>query len=150
MTEHALRPAARILLFDPEGRLLLFRFDAGDRPPFWVTPGGAVEPGESFATAARRELREETGIDCACGEEVHTRTVEFVTLENVPVLAEERYFLVRTGHCEIDSTAHTELERRVMREWRWFTRDEIATWPEPIFPEQLADLLDSLETEDAR
>jgi len=150
MSERALRPAARILLFDPDGRLLLFRFDAGDRPPFWATPGGAVDPGESFAAAARRELREETGIDCECGEEVHARTVEFVTLEDVAVLAEERYFIVRVGHCAIDPAAHTELERRVMREWRWFTRDEIATWPEAIFPEELATLLDSLEMHDAR
>jgi 8-oxo-dGTP diphosphatase len=150
VSQRPLRPAARILLFDPEGRLLLFRFDADDRPPFWVTPGGAVEPGESFAAAARRELREETGIDCECGAEVHARTVEFVTLENVAVIAEERYFIVRPGHCDVDPAAHTELERRVMREWRWFTRDEIATWPEAIFPEQLAELLDSLEMQDVR
>jgi 8-oxo-dGTP pyrophosphatase MutT (NUDIX family) len=150
LNTRTLRPAARILLIDPQGRLLLFRFDPGDRPPFWVTPGGAVDPGESYAAAARRELREETGIDCDCGEEVHARTVEFVTLENVPVLAEERYFLVRAEACEIDPVGHTELERRVMREWRWFARNEIASWPEPIFPEQLAALLDSLEVQDAR
>ena len=48
------RPAARILLMDPAGRVLLFRFDAADRPPFWATPGGAVDPGESYEEAARR------------------------------------------------------------------------------------------------
>jgi 8-oxo-dGTP pyrophosphatase MutT (NUDIX family) len=141
---HALRPAARILLFDPAGRLLLFRFDAGDRPPFWATPGGAVDPGESFAAAARRELREETGIDRDCGAEVHARTVEFVTLEDVPVIAEERYFVVHTDQRAIDPAAHTELERRVMREWRWFARAEIPAWPEAIFPEELAALLDAV------
>jgi hypothetical protein len=29
-----------------------------------------------------------------------------------------------------------------MTDHRWFTRDEIASWPEPIFPPELLDLLD--------
>lgn len=144
MTALAERPAARILLLDEAGRLLLFRFDAGDRPAFWATPGGAIDPGESFADAARRELREETGLDLDCGAEVHRRVVEFVTLEDVPVVADERYFLVRAGACTIDPANHTELERRVMREWRWFEPREIAKWPEAIFPEELDLLLEDL------
>lgn len=138
------RPAARILLLDNAGRVLLFRFDAGDRPAFWATPGGAVDPGESFAEAARRELREETGLDRDCGEPVHRRVVEFVTLEDVAVVADERYFLVRAGDCVIDTANHTELERRVMQAHRWFEPAEIATWPETIFPEDLALMVETL------
>ena len=33
------------------------------RSPRWDIPKGEVEPGESFAAAARRELFEETGLD---------------------------------------------------------------------------------------
>src|SRR6478735_6313629 len=57
------RPAARILLVDGEDRVLLMRFTPDDRPPLWCTPGGAVDPGESYAQAARRELWEEVGVD---------------------------------------------------------------------------------------
>ena len=142
----AQRPAARILLLDTEDRVLLFRFTASDRPAFWATPGGAVDPGESYEAAARRELREETGLDLECGAEVHARTVEFTTLEDVRVIADERYFLVRTQAFEIDTSAHTELERRVMQAHRWFDRAELADWPEIIFPEDLADILATLET----
>lgn len=138
------RPAARILLLDARDRVLLFRFDAGDRPAFWGTPGGATDPGESYAEAARRELREETGLDLDCGAEVHRRVVEFVTLEDVAVIADERYFLIRTDDCAIDTSRHTELERRVMQEHRWFARDEIAGWPEVIFPEDLTEMLEKL------
>ena len=67
MSERKPRPASRILLTDPAGRVLLFRFTPDDRPPFWCTPGGALDPGESYEQAARRELREETGLDLDCG-----------------------------------------------------------------------------------
>ena len=149
MTLRAKRPAARILLVDGEGRVLLFRFDPGDRPPFWCTPGGAVDPGESYAEAARRELREETGLELECGPDVAQRHVEFVTIEGVPVTADERYFRVRTDSSEIDTAGHTPLEQRVMQSWRWFSRDEIAAHPEMIFPEDLLALLAATETEDA-
>lgn len=35
------RPAARILLVDGAGRVLLMRFTPGDRPPLWCKIGRA-------------------------------------------------------------------------------------------------------------
>jgi ADP-ribose pyrophosphatase YjhB (NUDIX family) len=43
------------------GKLLLAR--RANPPQLWTLPGGRVEPGESAADAARRELGEETGVD---------------------------------------------------------------------------------------
>lgn len=46
-----------------DGRVLLAR---RARPPFtsiWSFPGGLVEIGETLAAAAKREVREETGLD---------------------------------------------------------------------------------------
>lgn len=150
VTVRARRPAARILLVDGAGCVLLFRFVPHDRPPFWVTPGGAVDPGESYAEAARRELREETGIDMDCGPEIAQRHVDFITIEGVPVTADERYFRVETDIAEIDTGGHTPLERRVMQNWRWFTRDEIAAHDEPIFPTDLLLILAATETDHGR
>lgn len=144
------RPAARILLVDGRGRALLFRFTPDDRPPFWCTPGGALDPGEAYDVAARRELLEETGLDLDCGREIARRLVDFRTIEGVEVTADERYFRVDVDACEVSSHGHTPLERQVMREWRWFARDEIADWPEPIFPEDLRNLLDQTEPANVR
>jgi 8-oxo-dGTP pyrophosphatase MutT (NUDIX family) len=48
------------LIVDANNRLLLMkRSDNG----CWGTPGGAVEPGEGLEIAARREVREETGLE---------------------------------------------------------------------------------------
>ena len=141
MIERKPRPAARILLTDPAGRVLLFRFTPADRPPFWCTPGGALDSGESYADAARRELREETGLDLDCGREVARRQVEFVTIEGVPVSADERYFAVRTTVTDIDCGGHTDLEQQVMREWRWFDLEQLARHDEPYFPDDLGAML---------
>ncbi|WP_374295064.1 NUDIX hydrolase [Sphingomonas sp.] len=139
----ATRPAARILLVDGCNRVLLFRFTPADRPPFWVTPGGAVDPGESYEQAAVRELAEEVGLAADCGPQVARREVEFLTLQGVPVLADERYFRIDIDTCAVDSTGHTALEREVMREWRWFDRTEIDRWAEPIYPVDLVAMLDA-------
>ena len=60
------RRSARLLIIEPAGRVLLFRFVFKKGPlageDYWATPGGGVEEGETFEQAAIRELREETGI----------------------------------------------------------------------------------------
>jgi len=138
--KRAKRPAARLLVTDPAGRMLLFRFTPEDRPPFWVTPGGAVDRGETYEQAARRELLEETGFDLDPGPSILTKHVQFTTLLGIEVDAEERYFAVRVDRAEVNTAGHTELEQRVMQSHRWWTPEELAALDEPFFPEDLIDL----------
>lgn len=135
------RPAARILLVDGDGRVLLFRFTPDDRPPLWCTPGGAVDPGESYAEAARRELWEEAGLDLDCGPEVARRLVDFRTFEGVEVSADERYFRVDIDRWDVAAGQLTAMEQRVLDSWRWFSPDELATLDETYYPADLAALL---------
>ncbi len=136
------RPAARILMVDRVGRVLLMRFTPGDRPPLWCTPGGAVDPGETYEQAAARELWEETGLRLDCGPQVARRQVQFLTFEGVEVDADERYFRIDLDTCEIAAGALTDLELRVLHSWRWFAPEELADWPEAIFPGDLAQMLE--------
>jgi len=138
-----IRRAARIIVVSAARRLLLFRFDVADRPPFWVTAGGECEPGESFEEAARREVFEETGITADPGTQIARTTPQFITVEGESIQADERYFLLRVADETISTAHHTELEQKVMTQHRWFTRDEIADWPEAIFPETLIEILDA-------
>ena len=44
------------------GRILLVRHEKPGREPYWVLPGGRLEPGERIPECAVRELEEETGL----------------------------------------------------------------------------------------
>jgi 8-oxo-dGTP diphosphatase len=45
-----------------EGTLLLVRHHKPDRAPYWVLPGGRLEPEETIPECAEREVAEETGL----------------------------------------------------------------------------------------
>ncbi len=137
-----IRPSARIIVISAAGRVLLFRFDVADRPPFWVTPGGECDAGESFEEAAQRELFEETGITADPGEQIARTTPQFTTVEGERVQADERYFLLRVEDEAISTAHHTALEQKVMTQHRWFELNELATWPEAIFPENLRAIIE--------
>lgn len=138
-----LRRAARLIVLDPQGRALMFRYDVPGRDPFWVTAGGECEPGESFEDAAQRELLEETGIIADPGPQIAQMTPEFITVQGEPVQADERFFLIRVAKAEIDTSRHTETEQALITQHRWFTLDELTDWPEAVFPVELADMIRS-------
>ena len=137
-----IRRAARLLVIDDQERLLLFRFTFAGRRPFWATAGGECDPGESFEDAARRELTEETGLVAEPGPVVAERGNDFVTGHGEPVTADERFFRIRVPAGDIATGGHTDHEREIMRDYRWFTRAELVDWHEPIIPSDVLSLVD--------
>jgi ADP-ribose pyrophosphatase YjhB (NUDIX family) len=60
------RRAARAILIDDQGRLVLIKRRKPGQAPYWTTPGGGVEDTDASAEAAlHRELAEELGAEAS-------------------------------------------------------------------------------------
>ncbi len=100
----------------------------------WDFPKGLVESVEDQLSAAKREVKEETGlteIDFPFGEEYR---------ETVPYAANKvaRYYLAETAQHEIELPVSTALGRPEHHEFRWVGFDEA----EELLPPRLAAVLD--------
>lgn len=137
------RPTSRLLVLDEQNRLLLLKVEDPKLPimNFWITPGGGVDPGESFEQGAHRELWEETGL-CApeLGPCVWMRR-RLVSFGGEPLDFDERFFLVRVPATEISMANVTEWEKIVLTEYRWWTHQDLLTTTDVLAPRKLAHLL---------
>jgi ADP-ribose pyrophosphatase YjhB (NUDIX family) len=109
---------AAALIMDDQNRLLLMkRLDSG----CWGPPGGAVELGEVVETAARREVREETGLELNemslfgvfSGPELFYRYPNGDEVYNVTIIYRARF----SGGDVCLNSEHTD--------WGWFAPEDI-------------------------
>jgi 8-oxo-dGTP pyrophosphatase MutT (NUDIX family) len=126
------RQAARVLLLDRAGRVLLVSHLPGDGRRVWTAPGGGLRPDEAHQDAARRELVEELGLDLEPGPWVWRRRVTFA-FHGVWIDQDERWFLARA---EFDPTT-APLEDHGTDEARWWRLDELAATDEILAPGEL-------------
>lgn len=141
MTVYTPRRAARVLLVDAADRVLLFHGSDPARPGhrYWFTPGGGLDPGESPAQGAARELAEETGLRLApaeLGAPVWSETVEF-PFDGVWYRQEQEFFLVRVPGWEVDTAGFDEIERASVHGHRWWTVGDLAATAERYYPPDL-------------
>src|SRR6266498_3593623 len=138
-----LRPASRVLLIDDQDRVLLFRANVG-AGDVWITPGGALEPGETAEQAALRELHEETGIESAeLSPCVWTRVHRF-EWGGQRYEQQERFFVAKVEAPAITLDGCGAEELAFLSEWRWWTAAEIAQSGAVFAPRTLAKILPAI------
>ena len=107
-----------------DGRLLVIRRSeaAEFHPGLWDTPGGLVEPGESYRDGALRELREETGL---IGSDMRLLgTSAFTNPFRPRQQVRERSYLVE---CSIE--APVMLDPYEHCEYRWIETEDLECLP---------------------
>ena len=127
------RPNVGIVLFNRDGRVWLGRRINAPGPQNWQFPQGGVDTGEELYAAARRELKEETGVVSAdwLGRTPGWITYDFPADYQGAKIArgwrgqKQVWFALRfTGEdSEVDlaADAHVEFDA-----WRWADLDEAA------------------------
>ncbi|KAA8996078.1 NUDIX domain-containing protein [Affinibrenneria salicis] len=146
------RPSARVLIIDPDSRVLLFRFahhgDALNGRSYWATPGGGLEQGESFERAAIRELFEETGIvRQEVGPCVAQQRFSMLLPSGEQVMADEHFFIVTAAGGEITDAHWSEHEKSVISRYRWWSVAELQHASETVYPTGLATILSAPATQ---
>jgi ADP-ribose pyrophosphatase YjhB (NUDIX family) len=139
------RATARVLLLDPQDRILLMKgrlpSDPG-APGVWFTVGGGVEPGESLEAAARREIREETGFAAEEVGPVLWRSEQTVAdRKGRPLLVREAFMLARCAGAEPSREGWEAREQAFVDDIRWWTLAELRACAEPVYPPDLAERL---------
>jgi ADP-ribose pyrophosphatase YjhB (NUDIX family) len=110
-----------------------------DRLDMWLSPGGHVDRDERPRETARREVREEIGLNVDLLEPETTVSVEagreLPPAEHVMLFDIDVYPDGEVGHQHIDFIYFAEAENRDVApegrdeaaadEWEWFTREEL-------------------------
>ena len=133
-TQKELRPKVGIgVLIFKEGKLLLGKRTSVLGLGEYSIPGGHMEYNESFEECARREVKEETGLE--------VDNVRFLTLSNNKKYLPKHYVEIQFA-ADWKSGEPQTLEPDKIGDWDWYDLDKL---PKPLFA-LLANSLDALKT----
>ncbi|MFT3876883.1 MAG: NUDIX domain-containing protein [Propioniciclava sp.] len=143
---HKTRRGVRVVVTDGASVLLFHDTDPGvPGSRWWITPGGGMDPGETEAQTAVRELAEETGLiaeESALIGPVMRRVVLHGYSDQVCEQTES-FYVLRAERFEVDISGHTADEQQTIAGHAWLPLDELDRQSEPVWPAGLAALVAS-------
>jgi 8-oxo-dGTP pyrophosphatase MutT (NUDIX family) len=141
------RVGGRLLLVDPDDRVLLIHERLEFGGTHWLTPGGGVEAGEGPADAAAREAVEEVGIAVSlpAGAEPVLTTRRDWSWDGVDYDQVDHFFLVRVPDGTVAQPQElTGPEQQTRIGERWWSVAELRATEDVLVPPDLADVLSRL------
>lgn len=114
-------PAVAVVAQDDRGRYVMCRIKDGANDGFWGFPGGKVDPGESPAEAAVRELREETDLAARRGRVTRAGYFRYDRWENVG-----QHYICMYYTCQIRGVPKL-MEPSKAYEWQLVSRTRMGT-----------------------
>ncbi len=109
-----------------DGRVLMARRMSGQRPGWWGWIGGKLEFGETLQECAKREAREEAGVDVT--------NLRLLCISSI--IVEDQHWIDVEFLGDIASGVPCVTAPDELVEWAWYSIDEL---PSPIFePAELA------------
>ncbi|MGI0151360.1 MAG: NUDIX domain-containing protein [Thermoplasmata archaeon] len=118
------RVAAGAAIFRGDQILLLHRSPRVSNPGAWDLPGGRLEPGESLSRGARREVREETGLDVRIGPLFHAELFGSLSKSGRIRPTLEVFF-----HCAAPARKAPRVDSRAHTEYAWVRASELRDYP---------------------
>ena len=111
-------------VIERDGALLLVRHQKPDRDPYWVLPGGRLEPGETIPECAEREVAEETGLSARFSEVLYVS--EFLREDRHTVDITVKMMMEGDGEARLGRDPEiTPGSEPTLRELRWVETDEL-------------------------
>ncbi|MDZ4662851.1 MAG: NUDIX domain-containing protein [Pseudomonadota bacterium] len=141
------RKCCRAILLTPNDEVLLIQIENPNGYwKGWITPGGGIDAGENEATALRRELYEELGLEIdSLGAKVWTRFHSFQWKEKIIEQHEDFFFILTERFAPQPTLNPDDSEMLILKEFRWWTITEISNSKEEFVPRNLAQLLKDLK-----
>ncbi|NPA95332.1 MAG: NUDIX hydrolase [Thermodesulfobacteria bacterium] len=118
-------PAVGVAVVSDKGRILMIKRGKPPAEGMWSVPGGTIELGETVMEAARREVLEETSLDCS----------PYAVYDAIDAIYRDEDQKIRFHYVILYVAATCEERPPVARddatEAEWFTLEEIRKLPTP-------------------